>query len=139
LAAEQAISSQLLDITIDGAKGVLFNVTGGPTLTLFEVNQAAAMIRETTHPDVNLIFGAVIDPDMTDEIRVTVIATGFERSGMPRRIAQPASRSLDGKSTNRTLESVSVDAQTGQSGTDFHPQTFNTDNLDIPTFLRNRN
>src|SRR5574342_280850 len=84
-AAEQAISSQLLDITIDGARGVLFNVTGGPNLTLFEVNQAAAIIRETAPPDVNLIFGAVIDPNMGDEIRITVIATGFERSSMPRR------------------------------------------------------
>ena len=138
LAAEQAISSRLLDITIDGAKGVLFNVTGGPSLTLFEVNQAAALIRETTHPDVNLIFGAVIDPDMTDEIRVTVIATGFERSGMPRRITHPASHSMDGKPANRPLESVSVDAQTDQSGTEFRPQTFNTEDLDIPTFLRNR-
>ncbi len=138
MAAEQAISSQLLDITIDGAKGVLFNVTGGPSLTLFEVNQAAALIRETSHPDVNMIFGAVIDPDMTDEIRVTVIATGFERSGMPRRISRPAVRSMDGKSVNHQFESVSVDAQTGQSSTEFRPQTFNTEDLDIPTFLRNR-
>jgi cell division protein FtsZ len=138
LAAEQAISSQLLDITIDGAKGVLFNVTGGPSLTLFEVNQAAALIRETTHPDVNMIFGAVIDPDMTDEIRVTVIATGFERTGMPRRVAHPAARSMDGKPINRSLETVSVEAQTGQSNLEFHPQTFNTEDLDIPTFLRNR-
>jgi cell division protein FtsZ len=138
LAAEQAISSQLLDITIDGAKGVLFNVTGGPSLTLFEVNQAAALIRETTHPDVNLIFGAVIDPDMTDEIRVTVIATGFERTGMPRRITHPAARSTDGKPANRQFESVSVEAQTGQSSPEFRPQTFNTEDLDIPTFLRNR-
>src|SRR5512146_917774 len=84
-AAEMAISSQLLDITIDGARGVLFNVTGGSNLTLFEVNQAAAIIRETAHPDVNMIFGAVIDPSMGDEVRVTVIATGFERSGVPRR------------------------------------------------------
>lgn len=138
LAAEQAISSQLLDITIDGAKGVLFNVTGGPSLTLFEVNQAAAMIRETTHPDVNLIFGAVIDPDMTDEIRVTVIATGFERSGMPRRITHPAARSADGKPAPRELESVNVDAKTSQPGAEFHPRVMNTDDLDIPTFLRNR-
>ncbi|HEX7541861.1 MAG TPA: cell division protein FtsZ [Anaerolineales bacterium] len=138
LAAEQAISSQLLDITIDGAKGVLFNVTGGPSLTLFEVNQAAAMIRETAHPDVNMIFGAVIDPDMTDEIRVTVIATGFERTGMPRRITHPAARSMDGKPANRQFESVSVEAQTGQSSPEFRPQTFNTEDLDIPTFLRNR-
>jgi len=138
LAAEQAISSHLLDITIDGAKGVLFNVTGGPNLTLFEVNQAAALIRETAHPDVNMIFGAVIDPDLGDEIRVTVIATGFERTGLPRRISQPTARSMDGKHVNRSLESVSVDAQIGQPGTEFRPQTFNTEDLDIPTFLRNR-
>ena len=91
IAAEQAISSQLLDITIDGARGILFNVTGGPDLTLFEVNQAAAIIKETAHPDVNLIFGAVIDPNMKDDVRITVIATGFERTGMPRQIVeQPA-------------------------------------------------
>ena len=64
---------------------MLFNVTGGPNMTLFEVNQAAAIIRETAHPDVNMIFGAVIDPNMGDDIRITVIATGFERNSMPRR------------------------------------------------------
>ena len=137
LAAEQAISSQLLDITIDGARGVLFNVTGGPNLTLFEVNQAAALIRETAHPDVNIIFGAVIDPEMTDEIHVTVIATGFERSGMPRRITpHPANRTLDGKLISRPMESVSVAAQSSQTA-EFKPQIFNTEDLDIPTFLRN--
>src|SRR5512139_3194537 len=88
VAAEQAISSQLLDITIDGARGILFNVTGGPEMTLFEVNQAAAIIKETAHPDVNLIFGAVIDPTLRDEVRITVIATGFERTGVPRRIVE---------------------------------------------------
>src|SRR5512143_1896121 len=82
LAAEQAISSKLLDITIDGARGILFNVTGGPSMTLFEVNEAAAIIKETAHPDVNLIFGAVIDPNLTDEVRITVIATGFDRAGV---------------------------------------------------------
>lgn len=85
-AAEAAITSQLLDITIDGARGVLFNVTGGSNLTLFEVNQVAAIIRETAHPDVNMIFGAVIDPKMGDEIRVTVIATGFGKNDAPRRL-----------------------------------------------------
>lgn len=139
VAAEQAISSRLLDITIDGAKGVLFNITGGQNLTLFEVNQAAALIRETSHPDVNMIFGAVIDPEMGDEIRITVIATGFERTGMPRRIAsRPAGRTLDGKPISRTLETVSVEAQAGQSNAEFKPQAFNIENLDIPTFLRNR-
>jgi len=140
VAAEQAISSQLLDITIDGARGVLFNVTGGPNMTLFEVNQAAALIRETTHPDVNMIFGAVIDPDMADEIRITVIATGFERTGMPRRIstARPVSH-MDARPVMRQLEPVSVEAQNNLSNNgEFHAQTFNTDDLDIPTFLRNR-
>jgi cell division protein FtsZ len=141
VAAEQAISSQLLDITIDGARGVLFNVTGGPSLTLFEVNQAAALIRETSHPDVNMIFGAVIDPDMGDEIRVTVIATGFERSGMPRRISQtrPMVHRNDVIAAERPLESVSVASQTNPvQGNEYRPQTLNLEDLDIPTFLRNR-
>ena len=78
-AAQQAISSKLLDVTIDGARGILFNVTGGPSLTLYEVNQAAEIIKTTAHPDVNLIFGAVIDDNMKDEVRITVIATGFDQ------------------------------------------------------------
>ena len=139
IAAEQAISSQLLDITIDGARGVLFNVTGGPNLTLFEVNQAAALIRETAHPDVNLIFGAVIDPNMTDEIHVTVIATGFEHSGMPRRIMpRPITRTIDGKLITNPMESINVSAQPNYQPAEFKPQTFRTEDLDIPTFLRNR-
>jgi len=130
IAAEQAISSQLLDITIDGARGILFNVTGGPELTLFEVNQAAAIIKETAHPDVNLIFGAVIDPNMKDTVRITVIATGFERTGMPRRLMEaPAEKK----------EHAPVGGATaGQSGREFQPRAFNTEDLDIPTFLRNR-
>ncbi len=139
-AAEQAISSQLLDITIDGARGILFNVTGGPDLTLFEVNEAAAIIKETAHPDVNLIFGAVIDPNMGDDVRVTVIATGFERTGMPRRIMEPSkprteARTIAQPTEHRPTEQVSV----GRATPEFQPRTFNTEDLDIPTFLRNRN
>jgi cell division protein FtsZ len=145
-AAEQAISSQLLDITIDGARGVLFNITGGPSMTLFEVNQAAALIRETSHPDVNMIFGAVIDPNMGDDIRITVIATGFERTGVPRRAFSSTARPVENaRSTGipiaRQQESVSVNAapaQAHQGSTEFRPTTLNTDDLDIPTFLRNR-
>ena len=151
-AAEQAISSQLLDITIDGARGVLFNVTGGPNLTLFEVNQAAAIIRETAHPDVNMIFGAVIDPNMGDEIRVTVIATGFERGGLPRRVMMPTSSASTRRSeasvplgySVRPAESVPVGAaleskhdEAGKSAPT-PPATYGSDDLDIPTFLRNR-
>jgi cell division protein FtsZ len=147
VAAEQAISSQLLDITIDGARGVLFNVTGGPNLTLFEVNQAAAIIRETAHPDVNMIFGAVIDPNMGDEIRITVIATGFERSGVPRRaLERPFTRP---ETQQRPIQfarpeqtvSVTADIQPGgieRPRTATPPPASNNDDLDIPTFLRNR-
>ncbi len=156
VAAEQAISSQLLDITIDGARGILFNVTGGSDMTLFEVNQAAAIIKETAHPDVNLIFGAVIDPTMKDNIRVTVIATGFERSGLPRPIFDRAPRntsvSQQKSSSERTIASHPQEVEVGASRPDrqasqtqdapsspeFRPRAFNTDDLDIPTFLRKR-
>jgi cell division protein FtsZ len=136
MAAEQAISSQLLDITIDGAHGILFNVTGGPDLTLFDVNQAAAIIKETAHPDVNLIFGAVIDPEMKDAVRITVIATGFERNAMPRRIQAPVSK----HEPQEIEDQISVPAQppTQPAVKDFRPRAFNTEDLDIPTFLRNR-
>ncbi len=145
-AAEAAISSELLDITIDGARGVLFNVTGGSDLTLFEVNQAAAIIRETTHPDVNMIFGAVVDPNMGDEIRVTVIATGFERTGVPRRILRP-SRHKENKKENahfiHPVEeriNVSVGAEPILTSTQVAERkpSYNDNDLDIPTFLRNR-
>ncbi|MBW4436632.1 MAG: cell division protein FtsZ [Pleurocapsa minor GSE-CHR-MK-17-07R] len=84
-AAEAAISSALLDVTIDGARGILFNITSGPSLSLFEVNEAAAIIKESAHPEVNMIFGAQIDEAMGDEVRVTVIATGFETSRIKNR------------------------------------------------------
>lgn len=87
-AAEMAINSSLLDVTIDGARGILFNITGGSDLSLFEVNEAAAIIKESAHPEVNLIFGAQIDESMGDEVRITVIATGFEQSRVSRKIDQ---------------------------------------------------
>jgi cell division protein FtsZ len=168
-AAEMAISSQLLDITIDGARGILFNVTGGPSLTLFEVNQAAAIIKETAHPDVNLIFGAVIDPNLTDEVHITVIATGFDRAGVrpgtverPARLednqasvrARPAMNSTSerpasasGSTYNSSSRPTSTQSGASHSTTGSAPQpqqndfqrVMNTDDLDIPAFMRNRN
>ena len=116
-------------------------------MTLFEVNQAAAIIRETAHPDVNMIFGAVIDPDMGDEIRVTVIATGFERSGVPRRALERLSTRTEKPASQpthfiRPSESVSVGAElkpsTESKPAPSSPTTYGSDDLDIPTFLRNR-
>jgi cell division protein FtsZ len=76
-AAKEALASPLLDVSIGGAKGVLFNVAGGPGLTLFEVNEAADVVRQAVDPNANIIFGVVQDPSMGEEIRITLIATGF--------------------------------------------------------------
>lgn len=139
IAAEEAISSQLLDITIDGARGILFNVTGGPDLTLFEVNQAAAIIKETAHPDVNLIFGAVIDDNLGDEVRITVIATGFDRAGVR---PAPAFETRQPKRSEERRPAPSTSAERSEkpaaAPTEFQPHVINTDDLDIPAFLRNR-
>ncbi len=79
-AAKKAIASPLLDTTIEGARSVILNVTGGPSLSLTEVNEAAFLIQEAVDPDCNIIFGAGIDDELDDEIRITIIATGFERN-----------------------------------------------------------
>jgi cell division protein FtsZ len=88
-AAQRATTSSLLDVSIEGAKGILFNVTGGPDMSLFEVNEAAEIIRQTAHPEANTIFGAVIDPQMEGQMKITVIATGFEASGDQRLVTTP--------------------------------------------------
>ena len=100
-AAEMAISSPLLEASIEGAHGVLLSVAGGSDLGLFEINEAAQLVAEAAHPDANIIFGAVIDDALGDEVRVTVIAAGFD-GGSPRparqlskRIAEPATRVPD--------------------------------------------
>ena len=96
-AAEMAISSPLLEASIDGAHGVLLSIQGGSDLGLFEINEAAQLVSQSAAPDANIIFGAVIDDALGDEVRVTVIAAGFDESGT-RRIpsaragAEPASR-----------------------------------------------
>src|ERR687884_1433146 len=82
-ATQQAISSPLLEeATIEGARGVLINITGGPDLTLYEVNEASSIIREAADEDANIIFGAVIDETLRDEMKITVIATGFDREAV---------------------------------------------------------
>lgn len=88
MAARAAISSPLLDLSIDGAKGVLFNITGGPDLTMYEVDEAARIISNSADTDANIIFGAVIRDDLVDQIKITVVATGFDETRA--RIAQMA-------------------------------------------------
>ncbi|HEX7842189.1 MAG TPA: cell division protein FtsZ [Kofleriaceae bacterium] len=87
-AAETAISSPLLeDVSIDGATGILINITGGPDLTLHEVNEASSLIQQAAHEDANIIFGSVIDPNLSEEVRITVIATGFHHAEKTQGIA----------------------------------------------------
>lgn len=124
-AAQQAITNRLLDVTIDGARGVLLNITGGPTMTLHEVNEAASIIRDTAHPDVNLIFGAVIDPAMGEEMRITVVATGFDREDQPR--ARTGESKPAAAPAPRRFETLPVT-----------PMPVDQDNVDIPAFMRRR-
>ncbi|BCV24707.1 MAG TPA: cell division protein FtsZ [Firmicutes bacterium] len=116
-AARMAISSPLLETSIDGAKGVLLNITGGASLGLFEVNEAAAIISEAADPDANIIFGAVIDETMEDEVKVTVIATGFEP-----RAGRRGEKDKD-KDKDKFLRDLDI-------------RPFASDELDIPPFLR---
>ncbi len=101
-AAEMAISSPLLEASIEGARGVLLSVAGGSDLGLFEINEAAQLVAEAAHPDANIIFGAVIDDALGDEVRVTVIAAGFD-GGAPRPARQSARRVVE---TPRTTDAI---------------------------------
>ncbi|HEX8772292.1 MAG TPA: cell division protein FtsZ [Pyrinomonadaceae bacterium] len=130
-ATQQAISSPLLEeATIEGAKGVLINITGGPDLTLYEVNEASSIIREAADEDANIIFGAVIDESLRDEMKITVIATGFDKESAD-----------SGKNrANADMPSTSP-RYTRTPGDDLTRPTVNpsrTDDLDVPTFIRKK-
>jgi cell division protein FtsZ len=136
----------LLDVTIDGARGILFNVTGGPSMSLYDVNQAAAIIRETAHPDANMIFGAVIDESMGDKMRITVIATGFDRGLTRRQVLQqqygrststPSSAPQQYTPPTAPPQRETVDAHVQREAEPVQPK-FTPNNLEIPAFLRRR-
>jgi cell division protein FtsZ len=132
-AAEKAISSPLLEAGIDGAHGVLLSVSGGSDLGLFEINEAARLVADAAHPDANIIFGAVIDDTLGDEVRVTVIAAGFDGGEPPARkmaTVGVASRQREGD----TGEVPSVKAPGGPSRTIVFEDS--EDDLDIPDFLK---
>jgi cell division protein FtsZ len=92
LAAEKAISSPLLETSMEGARAILLSITGGPDLSLVEVSEAAKLVGEAAHPDANIIFGANIDEELGDQIWVTVVATRFDGRSAPRRVAEPTIR-----------------------------------------------
>jgi len=131
-AARKAIMSPLLETSIDGARGVIMNITGGANLSLYEVNEAAEIVTEASDMEVNMIFGAIIDENMKDDIKVTVIATGFEsKAATPIPGRRPATSSTS---------SSSGESQESRSSSTLRPfgNQPASDQLDIPTFLRNR-
>ncbi len=146
MAARAAVSSPLLDLSIEGAKGVLFNIAGGPDLTMFEVDEAARVISNSADPDANIIFGAVIRDDMSDQVRITVIGTGFsETQARIAEISKPSgtfkvqgvvSEIPEDKDTEEedSSQDDGLDVK-GKSGTSGDKDEFGKD-FDIPAFLR---
>ncbi|MDD3521212.1 MAG: cell division protein FtsZ [Actinomycetota bacterium] len=142
-AAQQAINSPLIEASIDGAKGILLNVSGGPDMKLFEVNEAAEIIRNSSCQEANIIFGAVIDENMKEKIKVTIIATGFKDKNFESRQKQEKQQEIkkeeealenkkeEKKDTER--ESIFPELKESTKGIKFGEEE---DILDIPTFLR---
>ena len=103
-AAKQAVSSPMLETSIDGARAVLINITGGPDTSIIEVNEAAQLITQAADPEANIIFGAGIDESLVDEVRITVIATGFEKTPIAPKKVSPFQRSFDAEIKTETVE-----------------------------------
>jgi len=139
VAAEQAITSNLLDVTIDGARGILFNITGGSDLSLFEVNEAATIIKSAAHPDCNVIFGAVVDESMNDQIRITVVATGFDHQGnLPRRMIRQSSPAMRTATARYAVRSAADALPAEVAPEPARVVQLDPDNLELPSFLRRR-
>src|SRR5699024_2062713 len=122
-AAKQATESPLLETSIEGARGVIINITGGPDLGLHEVNTAAELVQRSVDPEANIIFGTVTDPDMQDEIQITVIATGFEKNEP---VTNTNVEKIVSKTWEKKINSIPVNSDVNSSQND----------LDIPSFLR---
>ena len=144
-AARTAIASPLLEMSIEGAKGVLFNITGGPDITMAEVDEAAKQIAASVDPDANIIFGATIDENLVDQVKITVIATGFDET--KKRLRELSGRPPLGTGMDRGAFQTSLPPQM-QTGTPPQAQTPvpassdelppEEDEFDIPAFLRQR-
>jgi cell division protein FtsZ len=131
-AAERAISSPLLEAGIDGAHGVLLSVSGGSDLGLFEINEAARLVSDAAHPDANIIFGAVIDDTLGDEVRVTVIAAGFDGGEPP---AKKVSARVDAVGSTGEIPSVQAPVRpVAQPRSVIFDDS--DDDLDVPDFLK---
>ena len=125
-AAKQAIQSPLLETSIEGARGVIINITGGSELGLQEANTAAELIQRSVDPEANIIFGVVTDESLGDEITITVIATGFEKEEPP--ISSLGVENLVTNTWNKKINSIPTSTENKDSQGD----------LDIPSFLRKK-
>lgn len=137
-AARSAISSPLLEISMDGARGVLFNIVGGPDLTMTEVDEAAKIISAAADPDANIIFGATIDENMHDQIRITLVATGFDQTKQRLQqfvIQQPTPQIKTNPINPMVNEEPAQQASPDTAKDDKKAE----DDWDIPAFLRQRN
>ena len=139
-AARQAIMSPLLEQSIDGARGVLFTITGGPDLTLFEVNEAAEIIHAAADPEANIIFGAVIDERMGGEVKISVIATAFEQARAIRRLEGPLYKRQAPSVEQRTAAPAAMPqpAMTPPHIKAEEAKKLDADDLEVPSFLRRR-
>lgn len=135
-AAKKAISSPLLETSIDGAHGILMNITGGPNLSLYEVQEAADLVTSAADNEVNVIFGSVINENLKDEIIVTVIATGFK--DVAETESTPRQRPVVSNHQQQHAATTQKEAPSTQPRESFS-NTNEEDTLDIPAFLRNRN
>jgi cell division protein FtsZ len=138
-AAGKAVESALLDVTIDGAKGILFNITGGPDLSLYEVNEAAEIIKRKAHAEANIIFGAVIDESLSDELHITLIATGFEAAVQRKPYVagtRPQTPPADGKTI--AFPKAKIKDAPGRDEQPARDPVYDPDDLEVPTFLRKR-
>ena len=139
-AAEMAIASPLLEASIDGAYGVLLSIAGGSDLGLFEISEAAELVASVAHPDANIIYGTVIDDALGDEVRVTVIAAGFD-GGSPKRMEVPILYTHNAEaSTDPLLVAASLPdgppIQAGSRRAIIFEETLSSDELDVPDFLK---
>ena len=135
-AAEQAVASPLLETSMEGARSILLSITGGTDISLWEVNEAAKAVAEAAHPDANIIFGAMVDEKLDDQVWVTVVATGFGEARRRRREEEPFERSRPAsRAATRRARSASRPASPGSAGSaSVRPSR----ELDVPEFIPRR-
>ncbi len=139
-AAKKAICSPLLETSINGARGVLMNITGGTNLSLFEVNEAADIVMQASHSEVNMIFGAVINEELKDEIYVTVIATGFDEKQQEKSQASPYKKPIFGAEASGSSVPKKPSINFSPANDRFEiTDKYKQEVIDIPTFLRINN